>query len=83
LVLLVIHDPYLNDGSGRYKSDVLEGLMAAALDNGKEQILGKLGIADSTFDFIRAMVATGFNEEGYYGDASSAHSEDLSRVRYK
>jgi hypothetical protein len=31
--------------------------MAAALDNGKEQILGKLGIADSTFDFIRAMVA--------------------------
>jgi hypothetical protein len=35
LVLLVIHnDPYLNDGSGRYKSDVLEGLMAAALDNG-------------------------------------------------
>jgi hypothetical protein len=25
--------------------------MAAALDNGKEQILGKLGIADSTFWF--------------------------------
>jgi hypothetical protein len=49
LVLLVYNDPYLNDGSGRYKSDVLEGLMAAALDNGKEQILGKLGIADSTF----------------------------------
>jgi hypothetical protein len=62
-----INDPYLNDGSGRYKSDVLEGLMAAALDNGKEQILGKLGIADSTFDFIRAMVATGFNEEVIMG----------------
>jgi hypothetical protein len=41
--------------------------MAAALDNGKEQILGKLGIADSTFDFIRAMVATGFNEEVIMG----------------
>jgi hypothetical protein len=34
---------------------------------GKEQILGKLGIADSTFDFIRAMVATGFNEEVIMG----------------
>lgn len=62
-----INDALLNDGSGRFKSDVLEGLMAAALDNGKEQILGKLGITDSTFDFIRAMVATGFNEEVVMG----------------
>ena len=62
-----INEPYLNDGSGRYKSDVLEGLMAAALDNGKEQILGKLGISDKTFDFIRAMVATGYNEEVIMG----------------
>jgi len=62
-----INDPFLNDGSGRYKSDVLEGLMAAALDNGKEQILGKLGISDNTFDFIRAMVATGYNEEVIMG----------------
>lgn len=62
-----INNPFLNDGSGRYKSDVLEGLMAAALDNGKEQILGKLGISDNTFDFIRAMVATGYNEEVIMG----------------
>jgi len=62
-----INHPFLNDGSGRYKSDVLEGLMAASLDNGKEQILGKLGISDNTFDFIRAMVATGYNEEVIMG----------------
>ena len=58
-----INDPMLNDKSGRFKSDVLEGLMAAALDNSKEQFLGKLGIEDNTFDYIRGMVAQGFNEE--------------------
>ena len=62
-----INDPYLNDKSGRYKSDVLEGLMAAALDNGKEQILGKLGIGSNTFDFIRGMISIGFNEEVIMG----------------
>jgi len=62
-----INDPFLNDGSGRYKSDVLEGLMAAALDNGKEKILGKLNVSDSTFDFIRAMIASGYNEEVIMG----------------
>ncbi len=62
-----INNPLLNDRSGRYKSDVLEGLMAASLDNGKEKILGKLYVTDSTFSFIRAMIASGYNEEVIMG----------------
>lgn len=47
----------------KFKSDVLEGFMTAALDNEKEQLLGKLNINTVTFDFIRAMTQMGFEED--------------------
>ncbi len=50
------------DGS-KYKSDVIEAFMSSALDNEKEQILGKLNINNHTFDFIRAMSQLGYTEE--------------------
>ena len=47
----------------KYKSEVHEAFMAAALDNEKEQLLGKLNINNHTFDFIRGAIQLGFDEE--------------------
>jgi hypothetical protein len=49
--------------TGRFKSEVLEAFMTAALDNEKEQLLGKLNINNGTFNTIRAMVLLGFEED--------------------
>jgi len=57
----------LNDAmsaqKGRYKSEVIEAFMSAALDNENEQLLGKLNINSDTFDFIRASSQLGFTED--------------------
>jgi hypothetical protein len=47
---------------GKYKSDVISAFQSAALDNEKEQLLGKLNINSNTFDTIRAMSLMGFDE---------------------
>lgn len=49
--------------TNRYKSEVIEAYMQAALDNEKEQLLGKLNINNDTFDFIRVMTLLGFEED--------------------
>ena len=53
--------------TGKYKSEVIEGFMTAALDNEKEQLLGKLNINNSTFDFIRAGTQLGFDQDVIVG----------------
>lgn len=52
---------------GRFKSEVIEAFMTAALDNEKEQLLGKLNINNNTFDFIRAATLLGFEEDVIIG----------------
>jgi predicted kinase len=47
---------------GKWKSDSFIAFMATALDNGKEQLLGKLNINSDTFDFIRAANQLGLPE---------------------
>ncbi len=47
----------------KYKSEVIEAFMSAALDNENEQLLGKLNINTNTFDFIRASSQLGFTED--------------------
>ena len=49
--------------TGRFKSEVIEAFMTAALDNESQQYLSKLGVNDITFDFIRAMNQLGFEED--------------------
>lgn len=57
---------YINDiktiNGLKFKSDVHEAFMASALDNENEQLLGKLNINNETFDFIRAGVQLGYDE---------------------
>ncbi len=60
----------LNDAQsiqGRYKSEVFEAFMQAALDNGKEQLLGKLNINNGTFDTIRVLAQLGYQEDVIIG----------------
>lgn len=57
-----LNDIYTVTGK-KYKSEVLEAFMTAALDNEKEQLLGKLNINNHTFDFIRAMTQMGYEED--------------------
>jgi hypothetical protein len=58
-----INNPYIAGSVTEYKSVQIEGFMTSALDNGKEQLLGKLNINNYTFDFIRAAVQLGFDQE--------------------
>lgn len=57
---------FINDiktiNGSKFKSDVHEAFMASALDNENEQLLGKLNINNETFDFIRAGVQLGYDE---------------------
>lgn len=57
-----INDIYIS-GTKEFKSKHIEAFMTSALDNGKEQLLGKLNINNTTFDFIRAAIQMGFSQD--------------------
>lgn len=58
-----VNSIYVAGSETRYKSEEIEGFMTSALDNGNEQLLGKLNINSYTFDFIRAALQIGFDQE--------------------
>lgn len=49
------------DRTGQYSSRVLSQVINAAVDNGKDPILGEVNINEDTVDFFSAMTASGFN----------------------
>jgi hypothetical protein len=58
-----VSDVTTNSGSGRLKSDVNSAIQSLAVDNENEQGMHKLNINNHTFDAIRTLVASGFEED--------------------
>ncbi|MFY8188616.1 MAG: hypothetical protein ACOVLC_11730 [Flavobacterium sp.] len=53
----------LLSGKTKTKSAVISAFQSAALDDGKEKLLGKLNINKHTFDAIRALIQLGYDED--------------------
>lgn len=51
------------DRNGHYSSRILSQVINAAVDNGKDPILGEVNINEDTVDFFAAMTASGFTME--------------------
>lgn len=50
-------------GSKRFKSDVIAAYQSAAVDNEKEQIMDKINVNNYTYDVIRILNQSGFEED--------------------
>lgn len=50
-------------GSKRFKSDVIAAYQSAAVDNEKEQVMDKINVNNYTYDVIRILNQSGFEED--------------------